>query len=75
MLPGTNQVILFVNLEKETELRDEAMTDGRSNALLPKLHLDSLGPVNRMLRRKGQLSTLYVTRIRAESETYFDMSY
>ena len=55
------QVALFVDEETESKLTIQSTgSDGQSNVLLARLHLDRLDTSSQILRFFGLLSTLYV---------------
>ena len=59
-----NEITLFVDPDAESEPTTENGIDGHSTVMLAKLYLNRLGTTNQILRFLGQLSTLYVTKIR-----------
>lgn len=64
----SKQVTIFVDKETESKLTIESMSEGQSNVLLARLHLDRLGPYGQIFRFFGLLSTLYVLNARPLNE-------
>ena len=66
---GLSQVTIFLDSKTVTTTTNEITTDGDSNVKLAKIYLNKLGFSNSVLRFLGQLSTLYVKKIKPWSET------
>lgn len=67
---GLSQVTIFLDSETATTpTTKETTEDGDSNVRLGKIYLNKLGFSNSVLRFLGQLSTLYVKKVRPWSET------
>lgn len=67
---GLSQVTIFLDSETvTTPTTKETTPDGDSNVRLAKIYLNKLGFSNSVLRFLGQLSTLYVKKIKPWSET------
>jgi hypothetical protein len=64
----TKEITLFVDPDTMSEPTTEITTDGSNTVMLAKLYLNRLGTMNQILRRIGQLSTLYVTKMQPYSE-------
>ncbi|MCJ1423117.1 hypothetical protein MMC29_000998 [Sticta canariensis] len=66
---GLSHVTIFLDSQTQTMPTTEETTDGDSNVKLAKIHLNKLGFSNSVLRSLGQLSTLYVKKIKPYSES------
>ena len=66
---GLSHVTIFLDSQTETTPTTEEITDGDSNVKLAKIYLNKLGFSNSVLRSLGQLSTLYVKKIKPYSES------
>ena len=66
---GLSHVTIFLDSQTETTATTEEITDGGSNVKLAKIYLNKLGFSNSVLRSLGQLSTLYVKKIKPYSES------
>lgn len=67
---GQKQVTIFLDSQTvTTPTLTEIAPDGESNVKIAKIYLNKLGFSNSVLRFLGQLSTLYVKKIKYSSET------